>query len=398
MNDIDINKEKLMKDLGTMCSVFSMFPPKDVIKNDYAEFTALNNAFGKMFFENFNLRNLFRNPKEVQKMMDRYRGKAFNRFLDYAAVNKNTLLELFGNYSSMIDEIDFQDIPFYDVMKYYSKKDFIDIILSFFNTFGEKYYKIAKKYFDEERIQMKFLKIEKDYLNMMLDMCKTEEEKENVEKNYGIKDDFAGFFSSIVLLSSGYILSRFNKFNSFSATSIVHELGHAVDAETFIFPQQKNMAAFSDMMQEVPSTSFELNFLDYLIDNRIDVDGGMVIMNDRNAMIDDTYEGLKTVYDEKQVDFDVNGSAIIDEKRYDFKEDILYGLGYYFALCLNIIKNQDKNEYLKILNNIMTMRNESTLDELIEMTGIDYDDFISGKFVRPKVESEYLKLRKRFNV
>ena len=46
----------------------------------------------------------------------------------------------------------------------------------------------------------------------------------------------------------------------------------------------------------------------------------------------------------------------------------------------------------------MTMRKESTLEELIEMSGVDPDKFISTDYVKPKVESEYLKLRKRFNV
>ena len=46
----------------------------------------------------------------------------------------------------------------------------------------------------------------------------------------------------------------------------------------------------------------------------------------------------------------------------------------------------------------MTTRKEITLEEAINKSGIPYDDFISGEFVRPKVEEKYLKLTKRFNV
>ena len=52
----------------------------------------------------------------------------------------------------MID-LDFYGIYYYDVIRKYSEADFKDLILGYYSTYGNDYYKIAKKYFDESRIQ-----------------------------------------------------------------------------------------------------------------------------------------------------------------------------------------------------------------------------------------------------
>ena len=48
--------------------------------------------------------------------------------------------------------------------------------------------------------------------------------------------------------------------------SIVHEFGHVIDAERFIFPQQKTISILEDPLVEVPSTCFENLFTDYFYD------------------------------------------------------------------------------------------------------------------------------------
>ena len=78
---------------------------------------------------------------------------------------------------------------------------------------------------------------------------------------------------------------------------------------------------------------------------------------------------------------------------------MLYGLGYYFAFCFDVLKEQMENkEFLKHFNDVMTMRKESTLEEIIELSGVSYDDFVNSTLIRPKLEDRYVRTRKRFNV
>ena len=77
---------------------------------------------------------------------------------------------------------------------------------------------------------------------------------------------------------------------------------------------------------------------------------------------------------------------------------MLYGLGYYFALHLNMIKDNSMEEFKKIFNSIITSRKESSLVEIIEKLGISLEDFISGKYIKTKIENDNLVLKKRYNV
>lgn len=375
MSGIEINEDKFISDLYKMRCVFAASPNNDVVKNDYSEFISLNNMCGRLFLKKFETSNLFKDPVKTQKMVDKFQVRVFRDFVCFASDNQELMLHTFYNYSSMLRSIDFKNMPYYSVGRNYNEKVFKDIILSYYNSFGEKYYKIAKKYFDENRIQMR--------VNL---------------NNTEIADNFAGFFSSFTYLASGYILSRYNIYSSYAAASLVHELGHAIDAETFIFPQQKTIPTLSDMLIEIPSTTFEVGFFDYLIKNKIDEDAGRVLFNDRCMMVDDTYGSLKTIYDLEDVDMDFHGTVLLNGEEYNFRDDIIYGLGYYFALCFSILMEEDKKEFLKALNNVMTMRKESTLEEIIELSNIGYDNFITSELVMPKIDEENQILRKRFNV
>ena len=98
---------------------------------------------------------MFKDPKGAQRIIDKHQLAVFNQFVRFADKNQELLLKTFLSYKKMLDDIDYQSIPFYKCCKGYSEKDFKDIIFSYFNSYGEKYYKIVKKYFDEQRIQMK---------------------------------------------------------------------------------------------------------------------------------------------------------------------------------------------------------------------------------------------------
>jgi len=68
------------------------------------------------------------------------------------------------------------------------------------------------------------------------------------------------------------------------------------------------------------------------------------------------------------------------------------------ALHLNEIKdNVSLKEYLSILNNVITMRQNNDIEGLVNLMGISLDDFISGELIKHRVKDNYLMLEKRFN-
>lgn len=410
---IKIDEKHLIQDLYFTKNSFSSGVSKDMIKNDYAGFVMLNDVLANTFHKMFKLEHIFKNSSEIQKMINKYQNNNRLIFLDFAFSNQELLHQLFSNYINYLNSIDFKHMPYIEQIRRYNEKDFIDIILSYFSSYGDLYYKAVKKYFDENRIHMGY----KD-----------------------IGNNTAGFYSSLIWLSSGYIVSMYNGYNSWSATSFCHELGHAIDAETFVFPQQKVIPTLSDMLIEIPSTTFELGFLDYLHKNKIDIKGSEIIYNDRLMLLRDSASNYEVIYNEddvmvelngdvliscpekypiSRITFNTDGTALVDNKLlcekgsfyidgedvyvnkyrvYHYRDDMLYGLGYYFALHLNMIKDNSMEEFKKIFNSIITSRKESSLVEIIEKLGISLEDFISGKYIKTKIENDNLVLKKRYNV
>ena len=403
-NNINIDGDKLLSDLFSMRSVFSQATSFDAISVDYATFSDLNKTCAIITDYMCSESKMFCDPKRTQKMLDRRRYKAINFFINFINENQETRIDLFSNFTHILDDLDFQWIPFFDFNRRYNEKDFIDLILSYYSTYGDKYYNIVKKYFDENRVQMGLYDLQMDFFEKVFKLCKTDEQRKNVVENYYPDLLHDGFFGSLTNLSSAYIMSDYNSLTSLSATALVHEFGHAIDAELFLFPQKKKIDNFSDLFVEIPASTFELCFLDYLEKNKIDEDYSVVNFNNKCIEIDNKTEEIFPVLSAKNPDLTTDGRIIIkgeteeEDVEYNFRDDVMYGLSYYFGMCLSIIREQDPKEFLRVLNNIMTTRKEITLEEAINKSGIPYDDFISGEFVRPKVEEKYLKLTKRFNV
>ena len=232
-------------------------------------------------------------------------------------------------------------------------------------------YSIVKKYFDEKRINMGSISL----------------------------PGTAGFFSQFIWLNSGYIFSKYSNFGGPSIANVVHELGHAIDAELFIFSQQKKNQLFNDMFVEIPAISFETGFYDYLQDTNIDKPGGMILANNRATNLFFNLERVNLALSDENLMVYENGLAK-DSKGYGYqlRKDLLYGIGSIFALHLNEIRKTSTKDFLKILNNLTTMRKEMTLEDAIEMTGFDLEDFISCRAIKPRLNENCLSLKKRYNL
>ena len=367
---IKIDEDILISDLVSTAYSFST-ANRDFIKKEYNNFLVLNQSLilnhGKIIKGHETLLDRSKYPDDFFT----YGDNSYNEFIDKVDEIQYLLKDIAGHYKRFLRKIRFGQLVYYDRIKSFSEKDFIDIIISYYATYGDKYYKIAKKYFDENRI--------------------------NIDSN--LADDAAGYYVPIIWLCSGYVYSLYPNYDTVSAASIVHELGHAVDAEVFLFPQQKKLPIFSDILLEVPSTTFEIGFYDYLRKEHIDIDGGLILDNNRVASLYDFFADLREAINSENLDIDGDGIAINEKGyEYDFRTDLIYGLGYYLAFHLNEIKNSGNKDYLKILNSIITTRKESSLYDVINMLGIRLEDFINGTYIKPRIKENLLTLKKRYNV
>lgn len=366
---LKIDEKLLLSDLLLTVKQLHMHPDSNLLKCDYNRFIELNEICAQNFYKMVDPNGVVIDTQKTQRIIDKSDNLGLYKFCYTIDSNNKLIYDIFSSYSKILEDINFYPIRYYDVIRKYSEKDYIDLILSYFATFGDKIYNIVKKYFDEKRIHM----------------------GQPYDGNY------AAFFMDLLWLNSGYIFSSFNYYDSMSASSLVHELGHAIDAEMFIFPQQEDSNIYFDHLCEVPSVTFELGFIDYLKESKIDIDGSMILNNDMVLELSEFASDLKELFLDLDCEMFPNGVARDNNgKDYDVRKDILYGMGYYFAMHLNLIRKSNINEYLKILNNIITSRNETDLEENIKMLGISVDDFKSGKYIKPVIKKDFNDVKKRY--
>ena len=401
---MNIDEDRMTYDLMCAISEFACRPTKDMIVNDYASLIFLNQALAKLFNKYFVIDNIIKDYHRAQKMKIRDNQNTLNNYLKNFFNNRKLINDISTSYIKNFDQKQIQKYQYFKNLRHYSKQDFIDIILSYYSTFGNNIYNIVKKYFDENRIQTGF----------------------SINDLENSNDDYSGLYSFIIFLQTGYIFGELSELNTMNAGMLVHELGHAVDSETFIFPQQKNISLFDDYLSEIPSLTFEFGFYDYLEKNHIDIIGSNIMKNINYNNYYSWFKVLNYAASLKEMIVNTEGdieippeeidsinkmiSGILDVTIYEdsegnvldqecvirLRDSLIYALGGFFARHLSLMISDDNKEFLKILNNIITSRKEATFEELIEMTGISLEDYISGKLIYPKMDTDTLVLKNRY--
>jgi len=318
--------------------------------------------------------------KELQRI-DRLSNDIKNKhamgFINYFNKNGEDLYNLYNNFDQSMDKTNFKSLHYFDTCKKYSLSDFKDIILAFYSTYGNEIYNIVKSYFDECRIAEK------------VRVCKT-----------------AAAFIPNKLNGKGYIMSSYDSYDTLHMSSIVHEFGHAIDENRFIFPQGKKLYGLSDVLIEVPSTAYEFDFYNWIIKNKIDEIGGRVLLNNRVFSLWIYGFDILDALEQSSIDVDNDGNTTItyiDEAnnkhtKLELRTCIIYSLAYYISLHLMLIKESEPELYNKILYNLTSSRKECSLRESVSKMGINFEDFISGKMIFPKIKENNKVLSKRFNV
>lgn len=369
-----INVKRLSDDLKKLKEYYLRHPSNDGIKTDLATFYALLDLYENVSGIKVEDEDIFLRPDRIHKMMNDKAYRDCDRFCGYLDEYLYSWYTLFDNYCEELEKVEVTDVPFLSCIRRYSEKDLKDILLGYFSMYGNKEYEIAKKYLEEGRIQTGILLESGD-----------------------------GMYIGSSIIKSGYIVTPREDINSYTGSILAHELGHAIDRELFIFSQSKRMPFFNDTFLEVPSAFFEVGFYDYLLKNKIDIDGARIQMNDSMLKISDSYYPIHSLMKEKSngeiTNIDLAGDVILkDGKRIELRDELLYGLGYYTAFCMHTLADGNYKEYMKDFYKFVMTRGEASPKESIECLGIDFDTYIDGKIITPKARENTIALKKRFNL
>lgn len=365
-------QERLISDLKRLRDYYKTHQKKSNLTFDFSSFYSLDSIASPILGFSFEPTSIIKNEESaIIITQDSYREVlGFNK---QVCENYEELYDMFDKLDEFMCEIDYPTLPYYSLLRKFSEKDYNDTLLSFLSEFGDDMINIARKYMSENRIIMNY--------------------KMNPQ------DQFKAMHIGSKLLKSGYIILRDDEYTIYSLASFIHELGHAYDREKFIYSQQKRIRNFEDLLIEVPSIYFEMEFYNYLIKNKINKDGAMILENEKLTRMSDTFASFYTIPKEY---FEIVDPIILQNdsnynKRSTFRNDLIYGLGIYIVVhLLHLRKNMSSKEFMKELYNFISSRKERTLKESVEGLGIDYDDFLIGTYVYPKVEESSLKLKRRF--
>ena len=216
-------------------------------------------------------------------------------------------------------------------------------------------------------------------------------DEERIQMGYQYKNSpsFA-FHTGSVLLEKGYVCMHQDKFDTTTLSFFAHEMGHVIDKEIFYYPQQKKIKIYDDPFNEIPSSFFDWGMLDYLIENKIDEKGATTYKAFQMNQIFVRAFYLTKMLMEPDL-------YIEDEISEDFRQLFLYGTGYYTSMAMNELSRQNPKEYFRYYTNLICSRKECDFVSLIENGGIDNERFISGEILQDKIESETIKLKRRYN-
>ena len=372
MEKLEIDTKRLHDELVSLRDYYSRSPRKDDLKNDYSAFKDLVSVYENLTGEDFKIDGMFPDKKKVEKMLDKSAIKMANQTFKNIEDNFDIMYKVFCNfYNKNIKNI--IEAPYYTAMRRYSEKEFKDIILDYYSKYGNQEYELVRKYFDEGRIQLAYPLW-----------------------------DAEGYHYGTIYKDIGYITLSLHLLDSYCQNILVHELGHAIDNSLVLSPSRKRID-YSDSLLEVPSTFFELGFMKFLKDNKIDVDGSNLLFQDtfvglRNSAI--SIDALKDEID-KGYDILIDGdgeSTLSDGEVVQTHNIFTYGVSYYISLYLQCMLDGNYKDFMKTFYGFLTNRDKLTLEESISMLGINKHDFIKGDVIKPLVKETNMELKRRFNL
>ncbi len=353
-------RRKIMKD-QSIKNIKKYYPVFEQLNYTFAQITGYAFESSDMFYRNMSILN-----DDIQKQNK----KQLNDYINRALSEGDSLYYLYMSFNDILKESNYIRI-FNDNIPTYTEEQAREMILTYFKQFGSKIYNIASAYLEDR-----------------------------VATDVDLEPGIGGIFMNNYSNELGYILIKYEKYYAASISAIVHEIGHAIDNSLFVYPQQKQLTVSNQFLIEVPSTFFEINFLNYLIENKIDVKGAYYCLMDRISILRKLSEDYEMFYNIHEGLLTEDRCLIdpVTKKAVDLEGAIRYGFGYLFSINLCELYKEDRELAVKKLTNLICSRKEMTILEGIDILGFDEDEFLSLKRPKEKIKKFIKKYNEGFNI
>lgn len=326
--------------------------------------------------------NIFLNNKKRIEAINKYYIKNLNTLVSFSNENAFDLSILSNNFNYLLPK--YLDVYHKaDVFKvsnnlmYYTEEDFKELIYSFFSMYGNSTLKFIKNIIENNRIEL---------------------------GSFKPLDSGAAYTVSSFLTNDVYIISSIFDYTVDSMSVLAHGLGHAIDMMNVANYQGKKNYAATPFL-EVPSCFFEISFLNYLMENKIETNTTLNIIVDR--MINQTanfnvYSGL-LIDKVGEYSLDINGYIVKTNTSENligkcYRDDLIYFLGYVTAFNMLKVSENNEKEYMKYFNNFSTLKHEQSFEENIETLGIDFEKYLENSLIENYIKDNTSQLIKKHTI
>lgn len=313
---------------------------------------------------------------EYHDFMIKKNTKILRDYYWYVMGQKEFLDTCAKNYLSYLNEINACEIKFFNNQNTFSEEEAKEILLDYYSNFDEQTYRIVKNMFDESRISVK-----------------------RSQYNTG------GVYYGSTLLEKSYLCVFKDRINTLYLSYLAHELGHAVEREKFLFPQKKKLDFKDSIGLEIPSSFYEMCFLDYLIKNNIAVSDTII---NRNLSLQNQasyLNGLSKFFDISDNNVNIGKDGEIYRLRedgtlvkYDLQKSTMYGIGMYLSHVFCEEYKQDKNTFIKDFNTFLCNRKELDFEENLNSIGYDTQSIKSLEPIKTRIKSISDSAKERYNI
>lgn len=370
MEKLEIDTERLKSELLRVKKYYEGNPFNKDILNDYFTYKNLASILNDMTNEDILTNASYDYLKFLRMKIDDIRSSSLT-FNDYLNEYVDFINLYLSAYFRVIEEIKFVNVKENLKEKEYSLRELKEIILDYYSKVGDFEYSVAKKYFQEGRIQM-------EHKEMKL---------------------FNGFFASIIYDKFGYIFLNGDKINSLLLSTLTHEIGHAIDYEKHYFQDIKYKDSYNDLVSEVPSTYYEIGIMKFLRENGIDEFGGSLLLQEFYMYIILYCKHINMLAVEKEkygrLNINTTGKIILhDGSIINVVKDIKYMISDYLTLFLQS-KDRDSKETVKMLHEVLSKRYECNLYDFLRLFQIEIDDFVCAKGIKNDIIDNNNILKKK---
>lgn len=320
-------------------------------------------------------------------------------FLASIRNEKEYFLEYAHSYMDFLNSINFFSNRSYNGKYLYTNSEAIELLLEFFSGFGEFEYKVVKNILESGRVS-----------------------NNNVVEIPDFKALCVGFKNI-----DPYILMNKRQFDLLEILSLAHELGHAIE-----FVKIKDMSndfyAYDKFCSiEIASKFFELEFLRFLKNNRVNLFETNNLLNFFYALTYDFLSGYIDCFEQKEIVFEnkllkrIDGSFAISENKnivrffnaydenlvleegeftmeYPYQKSLRYGIGSLIALNLSEIKNNNPQEFNKLFHNFLCNRSFVPIHQNIKSFGYDLKEFYSCDLFKKQVEEDFTDFKRQYKI